>query len=181
VIRSLELDESDRVPLQRFDRVFEQHYAGLKRLATMILGEPSAAEDIVQDTFIKLNQSAVLTSEESDVAAWLRRVCVNASLNQLRADQRLRQRSNRLTDLADTYAPDHERPDAQLLRSEERDRVRSALSAIPETLRACLVLRHSGYSYAEIAATLEIAIGSVGVYLARGERAFRRHFEEKTS
>ena len=47
------------------------------------------------------------------------------------------------------------------------------LAALPERQRACLLLRHAGYSYAEIAATLDLAIGSVGVLLARGERAFR--------
>jgi RNA polymerase sigma-70 factor (ECF subfamily) len=36
-----------------------------------------------------------------------------------------------------------------------------------------LLLRHAGYTYTEIAATLDLAVGSVGVLLARGERAFR--------
>jgi DNA-directed RNA polymerase specialized sigma24 family protein len=49
---------------------------------------------------------------------------------------------------------------------------------LPERQRNCLLLRHSGYSYAEIAATVGIAAGSVGVLLARGERAFREIYEE---
>jgi RNA polymerase sigma-70 factor (ECF subfamily) len=40
-----------------------------------------------------------------------------------------------------------------------------------------LLLRHAGYSYAEIAATLEVAVGSVGVLLARAEHAFRASYE----
>jgi len=57
------------------------------------------------------------------------------------------------------------------------DALRAALASLPETLIDCLILRHSGHFYAEIAATLGIAIGSVGVLLARGERAFRTAYQ----
>jgi RNA polymerase sigma-70 factor (ECF subfamily) len=60
-----------------------------------------------------------------------------------------------------------------VLRAEEQRAVRRALAALPERQRACLLLRHAGFSYAEVAATLDLAVGSVGVLLARGERAFR--------
>ncbi len=57
--------------------------------------------------------------------------------------------------------------------------MRRALAALPERQRDCLLLRHSGCSYAEIAAALGIAIGSVGVILARAERAFRESYRER--
>jgi RNA polymerase sigma-70 factor (ECF subfamily) len=60
-----------------------------------------------------------------------------------------------------------------VLRAEQQRAVRQALASLPERQRAALLLRHAGYSYAEIAATLDLAVGSVGVLLARGERAFR--------
>jgi RNA polymerase sigma-70 factor (ECF subfamily) len=59
-----------------------------------------------------------------------------------------------------------------LVRLEDQAEVRRALAEVPERQRECLLLRHSGYSYAEIAATLGIAVGSVGVLLARAEQAF---------
>jgi DNA-directed RNA polymerase specialized sigma24 family protein len=51
---------------------------------------------------------------------------------------------------------------------------------LPERQAAALLLRHSGHSYREIATALGVAEGSVGVLLARGERAFRRAHEEMT-
>jgi RNA polymerase sigma-70 factor, ECF subfamily len=63
-------------------------------------------------------------------------------------------------------------PSELVVRQEERADVRRALLEVPERQRECLLLRHAGYSYAEIAATLGIAVGSVGVLLARAERAF---------
>ena len=66
------------------------------------------------------------------------------------------------------------------LRQEEQAEVRRALAELPERQRTCLLLRHSGYSYAEIAATLGVATGSVGVLLARGEQAFRAIYRRQS-
>ena len=67
-------------------------------------------------------------------------------------------------------------PDAAVEAALVRLEQRRALNSLPERQRACLLLRHAGYSYAEIAATLDLAVGSVGVLLARGERAFREAY-----
>ncbi|HET6314806.1 MAG TPA: sigma factor-like helix-turn-helix DNA-binding protein, partial [Chloroflexota bacterium] len=72
-----------------------------------------------------------------------------------------------------------ESPAALLLRVEEQAEVRRALAGVPERQRECLLLRHSGYSYAEIAATVGIATGSVGVLLARAEQAFRTSYRRQ--
>jgi RNA polymerase sigma factor (sigma-70 family) len=71
-------------------------------------------------------------------------------------------------------------PAQQVLRDEARAEVRAVLATLPERQRGCLLLRYAGHSYAEIAETLGIAIGSVGVYLARAERAFRVTYEATT-
>jgi RNA polymerase sigma-70 factor (ECF subfamily) len=73
----------------------------------------------------------------------------------------------------DDQAGDSDGPLLDVLRAEQQRAVRRALAALPERQRACVLLRHAGFSYAEIAATLDLAVGSVGVLLARGERAFR--------
>jgi RNA polymerase sigma factor (sigma-70 family) len=72
-------------------------------------------------------------------------------------------------------------PAGVLIRTEEQAAVRQALAEVPERQRDCLLLRHSGYSYAEIALTLGIAVGSVGVLLARAEHAFRATYRRQTN
>ncbi len=67
-----------------------------------------------------------------------------------------------------------------MIAREEQEAVRAALSRIPERQRDCLLLRHAGYSYLEIAATLGVAVSSVGVLLARAEQAFRATYQEDT-
>jgi RNA polymerase sigma factor (sigma-70 family) len=66
--------------------------------------------------------------------------------------------------------PDQADPHDELLRAEERARVREALARLPERQGKLLLLRYAGLSYAEVAATLESAPGSVGTLLARAER-----------
>jgi RNA polymerase sigma-70 factor (ECF subfamily) len=167
----------------RFAEVFRQRYAELVRLAGRILGDRAEAEDVAQETLRRLADHEVLARPDAEVRAWLRRVGVNTSFNRLRSRQREADRMRRAAaGERPLLAPDSAAPQlAEVVRAEERAAVRAALARLPERQRACLLLRHSGYRYAEIARALDIAEGSVGVLLARGERAFRVHYEQGTS
>lgn len=164
----------------RFGAVFRRRYAELVRLAARITGDAGEAEDIAQEALDRLSTHEVLDRPDEEVAAWLRRVTINTSFNRLRARHRAVDREQR-TAAAERplHAVDPTGPQlAQLVRAEEQAQVRAALARVPERQRACLMLRHSGYRYAEIAAAVGVAEGSVGALLTRGERAFRRHYEE---
>ena len=58
-------------------------------------------------------------------------------------------------------------PEQESMAQEERLAVRKALAQLSEREQACLVLRHSGLSYAEVASALGVRTGSVGTLLAR--------------
>jgi len=94
-------------------------------------------------------------------------VALNCGYNALRGQRR---ESRRLELLAEP--PALVDPQAELLRAEQRANVRAALAQLPERQGRLLLLRHAGLSYAEIAAVLECAPGSIGTLLARAERAF---------
>jgi RNA polymerase sigma-70 factor, ECF subfamily len=159
----------------RFVTVFRDRYRELYGLGYRLLGDHGEAEDVVQETFLKLDGHPVLERPDDEVAAWLRRVCLHTAYNRLRGLRRASARLDRAgrAERADDEADHRAEPLLDVLRDEQRQAVRRALATLPERQRACLLLRHAGYSYAEIAATLELAVGSVGVLLARGERAFR--------
>jgi RNA polymerase sigma-70 factor (ECF subfamily) len=105
---------------------------------------------------------------------------MNLAFNRLRSARRGRARLERVGRMERTDAEPVESelvgPSDVVVRGEERAAVRRALAEVPERQRECLLLRHSGYSYSEIAETLGVAIGSVGVLLARAEHAFRAHY-----
>jgi RNA polymerase sigma factor (sigma-70 family) len=176
-----EMTETVPAPADRFEALFGRFYPELYALVYRVLGERMASEDIVQDAFLKLNDDAALQRKpDVEVGAWLRRVALNLAFNRLRGERRARARLERVGRLetgadeaADTLAN-------LMLRVEEQVEVRRALAEVPERQRECLLLRHSGYSYAEIAATLGLAVGSVGVLLARAEQAFRATYRRQS-
>jgi RNA polymerase sigma factor (sigma-70 family) len=171
-----------REPPSRFDALFERFYPELYGLTYRVLGERMAAEDILQDTFLKLSDdSPIQQRPDAEVGAWLRRVSLNLAFNRIRGERRAQARLERVGRLD---APEHDQPQdapaSVLVRLEDQAEVRRALAELPERQRECLLLRHSGYAYAEIAATLGIAVGSVGVLLARAEQTFRTTYRRQS-
>jgi RNA polymerase sigma-70 factor, ECF subfamily len=161
----------------RFDALFERFYPELFGLVYRVLTDRMETEDTLQDAFLKLSDAAELPGRpDAEVGAWLRRVGLNLAFNRLRSAKRGRDRLQRVGRLerSDEEQETSElgSPSELVVRQEERAAVRRALLEVPERQRECLLLRHAGYSYAEIAATLGVAVGSVGVLLARAERAF---------
>jgi RNA polymerase sigma-70 factor, ECF subfamily len=168
-------------PTRRFDELFRRLYPRLYDLCHRLLVDRWEAEDVVQDAFLRLVGAAVLDRPDQEVEAWLRRVCLNLGYNRLRGRRRGRERLERASaELApDGAAGERDDPLGSLLRLEQQAQVHRALWTLPERQRTCLLLRHAGYSYAEIADTCELAIGSVGVLLARAERTFRDSYQRQ--
>jgi RNA polymerase sigma-70 factor (ECF subfamily) len=179
-------------PAARFDDLFRRFYPRLVPFAERLLGERSEGEDVVQEAFLRLARAGhddgglILDRPDEVVGAWLRRVVLNLGVNRLRDRRRADERMVRASRLNAALDPEREpseesNPPQVVLRDELRHEVRTALATLPERQRFCLLLRHAGHSYAEIAEALGIAIGSVGVYLARGERAFRAAYHAERS
>lgn len=163
---------------EQFAAAFRRHYPRLVGLAHRVLGDRAEAEEAAQEALLALADHPVASRTDDDVAAWLTRVCVNGSLNRLRSRRRALARTTAVGAGELRLVPDD--PADLVADADERDRVRTRLAELPDRQAAALLLRHAGHSYAEIAAALDVAVGSVGVLLARGERAFRRSWEETT-
>jgi RNA polymerase sigma factor (sigma-70 family) len=169
----------------RFESLFGHFYPELFGLVYRVLGDRMETEDTLQDVFLKLSDQAELQERpDPEVGAWLRRVGLNVAFNRLRTAKRAQTRLERVGRLerSDEEPVENElaSPSGVVVRQEERVAVRRALADVPERQRECLLLRHSGYSYAEIAATLGIAVGSVGVLLSRAEHVFRTTYRRQT-
>jgi RNA polymerase sigma factor (sigma-70 family) len=176
---TMTIDATEHVT--RFDALFAQFYSELFGLVYRVLGDRMESEDTLQDAFLKLaDESELQMRPDSEVGAWLRRVAMNLAFNRLRTARRAQARLERVGQLEHSQTTPDESdpsgPSAVVVQDEERAAIRRVLAEVPERQRECLLLRYSGYSYAEIAQTLGIAVGSVGVLLARGEHAFRTHY-----
>ena len=162
---------ADPVPHLRLESIMRSARASLVALVRRIV-DPAEAEDVVQEAFVRLSDDPVLDRPDGEVTAWLRRTALNLAFNRARDVSRWRARAAR------AELPEPVDPAAEAVRSDEKAGVRAVLDQLPDKQRSCLLLRHAGYSYAEIAETIDIAPGSVGTTLARAERAFKNLYLE---
>lgn len=161
----------------RFAATFRREYAGVVRLARRLTGDAAEAEDVAQEVLERLADEPVLDRPDDEVRAWLWRVTTNTALNRTRGRRREHARLELVGRRAAVDAG-ADVPDEAALRRAEAAHVRDVLTGLAPRQQEVLVLRHSGCSYAEIAAATGLAPSSVGTVLARAERAFRAAFEE---
>lgn len=159
-----------------FEQLFQRHYIPVYRVLYHLFGQREEAEDIAQETFLTLYHHPP-SGSGIQLLGWLCRVALNRGYNTLRSQRRADRHALQLGNLtAHIDVPD---PASELLRAEERAHVRTTLAAMPERQGRMLLLRYAGLSYAEIAAALEIAPGSVGTLLVRAERAFLEVYRQR--
>lgn len=168
------LDRFRRGDAEAFELLFLRHYNQVYRVVYSLAGGREQAEDVAQDTFLALHQQPPQLASDLSLAAWLCRVALNRGYNLLRGEQRSRERVERIGRLELPHVLD---PEAEVVRAEEQGQVQAAIATLPERQAKLLLLRHAGLSYAEIAAALETAPGSVGTLLARAEKAFVAAYE----
>jgi RNA polymerase sigma-70 factor (ECF subfamily) len=154
--------------------VFRTDYARVVGVAARVLGSRDDAEDVAQEVFLDFSRSSVPTGAAS---GWLSVAAVHTALNVLRSGRRRASREDAARG-GDGVAPDV--ADTVVVR-EERSRVRAALAQLPHRQAAALVLRHSGMSYAEVAAALDLSPGSVGTTVRRAESALRKELNQHAS
>ena len=157
-----------------FREIFHDVYPALVRYARRMAGDPDAAEDAVQEAFVRLLDRDV-HGEPERLRGWL----FTTVTNLLR--DRARVAANRSRLLA-TRTPMPETPPEAADRMERQERirrVREALDALDARDRTLLLLREEGFSYRELAREVGVQPGSVGTLLARARRRFRDQLTEK--
>jgi RNA polymerase sigma factor (sigma-70 family) len=157
------------------DEVFRLEYPRVVGVAARVLGSQDSAEDVAQEVFLSFNRSSVPAGE---ARGWLSVAAAHTALNLLRSGRRRASREEIAAATDDPVAPDV--ADAVVM-LEERRRVRAGLARLPRKQAVALVLRHSGLSYAEVAAALDMSPGSVGTTVRRAESALREELNRHAS
>jgi RNA polymerase sigma-70 factor (ECF subfamily) len=148
------------------EQVFRVAYPRVVAVAARVLGSRDEAEDVAQEVFLAFGRSSVPAGEAS---GWLSVAAAHTALNHLRSGRR---RAAREEAARDDDGPSPDVADT-VVTLDERRRVRAALARLPQRQAVALVLRHSGLSYAEVAASLDLSPGSVGTTVRRAESALR--------
>jgi RNA polymerase sigma factor (sigma-70 family) len=156
------------------EQIFRTAYPRVVAVAARVLGSRDEAEDVAQEVFLKFGRSSVPAGE---AVGWLSVAAAHTALNHLRSGRRRSSREE-AADGGEAVSPDV--ADAVVARDERR-RVRAALARLPRRQAVALVLRHSGLSYAEVAAALDLSPGSVGTTVRRAESALRKELNRHAS
>jgi RNA polymerase sigma-70 factor (ECF subfamily) len=146
------------------------------------------ARDLTQETFLRAFQSINHFRGDSDLKTWIYRIAINQARNRWRWWRRRRRDSTVSIDSTDvdgrqslvaTLRSDSSSDPEQDTLAHERERaLRKALSGLRQVYREAVILRDiEGFAYEEIAATLEISVGTVKSRLARGRQELRRKLE----
>lgn len=153
-----------------FERLVERHMPMLHALAWRMLGDAGEAEDVVQESLVKLWVNAGgWQPSGGGLGAWLRRIATNACLDRLR----------RPGHLSDENLPERadDGPAADALIDAERRRaaVQAAILALPDRQRAAIVLTyHEGVSNAEAASILGIGVKALESLLVRARQGLNQ-------
>jgi RNA polymerase sigma-70 factor (ECF subfamily) len=156
------------------EQVFRAEYAKVVGIAARVLGSRNQAEDVAQEVFLSFGRTSVPAEQ---AGGWLAVAAAHTALNLLRTGRRRAVREEQ-TGSGPTTAPDV--AEAVITRDETRQ-VRGALGRLPRKQAVAVVLRHSGLSYAEVAAALDMSPGSVGTTVRRAETALRKELTRHAS
>lgn len=157
-----------------FDEAFTLHHRTVFRAACAVLRDAGLAEDVTQETFIKLYKNMESITSEEMLKPWLIRVALNLAKNTIRGNKRANVREE--TYFMERGDKDEFTAEREYEQVEESKEVQLALDKVKEPLRSCLILKHQGMSYREIAGSLDLRETSVGTYIARGKQEFMRHY-----
>ena len=147
------------------------------------------ARDLTQETFLRAFQSIVHFRGESDLRTWIYRIAINQARNRWRWWRRRRRDATvsidapeigggRLGLIATLKSNTIKDPEQDTLANERERALKKALSSLRRVYREAVILRDiEGFAYEEIAATLEISVGTVKSRLARGRQELRRKLE----
>ncbi|WP_034630628.1 RNA polymerase sigma factor SigX [Desulfotruncus alcoholivorax] len=149
-----------------YQEVYNQYYPFVCRQLTYLLGNRAEAEDITQETFIKLYHSP--PPDYQNIGGWLARVATNLAYNYMRSEKSRKRREDKINDKLITDTPEE-----RAIKNEETDYIKRALDILDERSRLCLIMKHSGFSYEEIAAATGLKKSSVGTIIARSQSKFK--------
>lgn len=166
-----------------FHQLFHRHKGRVIQYCYRFCGHPAVAEELAQETFLRVYTAAPRYRPKARFRTWLFRIAANVCLNEIRRpDHR-----NRIEPLDPTDAnPEKEagnvatpvgddRPDEQFARREQQQRVRDAIAQLPREQRAALLLRvEQEFSYKEIGRQIGRTENHVKALIHRGRNKLRQ-------
>jgi RNA polymerase sigma-70 factor (ECF subfamily) len=164
---------------EAFAQLVEVYQTPVFNLCYRMLGEPEAAEDAAQESFLRAYQYLDRYDTARPFATWLLSIAAHYCIDRLRRRHFVSvpvDDDDSPLELPDPAAPN---PEAETVRHEEQERLQTLLRGLDATDRATIILRYwHDFSEAEIAESLSLTVSAVKSRLFRARRALAKSWEE---
>lgn len=166
---------------EAFTYLVEAYQKPVYNLCYRMLGEPEAAEDAAQETFLKAYQNMLRFDSQRSFATWLLSIAAHHCIDRLRRRRftsfSIDEDEEGQMEIPDRSAPD---PETETAKRQERQRLHGLLQSLDPTDRAAIVMRYwHDASEVEIAQALKLTVPAVKSRLHRARRALADLWEEK--
>jgi RNA polymerase sigma-70 factor (ECF subfamily) len=171
-----------------YERLVADQSGEVYALLFRLTNDAEEARDLTQETFLRAFQSINRFRGDSTLKTWIYRIAINQARNRWRWWRRRRRDATISLDatdeqrekpLAATLPSEHSlNPEQETLARERELHLHDALLSLRRSYREAVILRDvEGFSYEEIAATLQISIGTVKSRISRGRLELRKRLE----
>lgn len=150
------------------EAAWAEHGSGLAAYLTSLTRDPSAAEDIAQESFLRLTREVAADRTPDNIGGWLHRVATNIAMSRARHNQ-----------VVDRFAPAlfdrrvGESPEDEVMRRERDRLLREALEGLSAIDRRAVVMAAQGYAGPEIARALARTQAATRTLLCRARARLR--------
>lgn len=166
-----------------FTELVRVHATAVRAFLFRVTGSAAEADDLGQDTFLRaytaLRGYSPARRRALRPKAWLMTIAANVWRNHVRTSVRRPVSATPVEDVCQTWPDDrHPGPEERAATADDRRRLVSALTELPENPRVAVVLRHVvGLSYLEIAEAQGCPVGTVKAQVSRGIGSLRQLME----
>jgi len=153
---------------QIVEDAFDAHAPQLKAFALAAVHDQDAADDLVQETFLRFVRHIRSETIPDNVAGWLHRVCANLIISRGRRQTVATRKQALLVDRSLGASPED-----YAIRADESTRLRDALSELPTDARVALLMAASGFSSMEIGEAIGRTPNATSTYICRARIRLR--------
>ncbi len=176
--------ELSRPLIDEFENLYVTYRSRVWALCLRMTGNPDDAEDLTQETFVRMFQKLDTFRGESAISTWLRRIAINVVLLRFQKASWRRERSiEELTDINPFTGCPHKmefgRIDTQLTETVDRVTLQWAINQLPPGFKAVFILHDiEGYEHVEISMLMGCSIGTSKSQLHKARLRLRELLEE---
>jgi RNA polymerase sigma-70 factor, ECF subfamily len=168
---------------QAFEELVDMYQDKIYHLAYRMLNFSSEAEDVVQDTFLRVYMNMDRYDENQKFSTWIYRIATNLCIDRLRKRKPNYSLDAEMPDGegADWYSllpSNQDTPEEEIVLSETQDQIRKAISTLPEKYKSVVILRYlHDMSLQEIGDVLGMPVTTVKTRVHRGREYLRKKLE----